>query len=242
MGLAIIVSLSHFIPNDIAIVAILSGFGYILSSIDPFFIIESLRKKRNKRKVSLETNSSSSHDKISQSSLDYEKISSGSTETIINDFPFSVVEWIYHIIMLILSIAVPVIIYSIFSASFGNQKRINQLDIEIILLYICIGLFVLSKILADLQRVYIFFGLIRNPFYPKNCISSTISNKKQLSINQNRKFFAFIKYLRLFILRFVGPLVLSAVISIDCYINGVYNHSFGYWRTIIILRAFRWVT
>ena len=129
--------------------------------------------------------------------------------------------------------------------SINNASNIDTLrifQIETILLYICIGLFLICKILADLQGVYLFFGLIRNPFYPINCLSGSFLAKNHKSVNEKRFFFQIIKYLRLIIIKIISPLILCTVVTLDCSINKTYqNKNQTYWRIICILRAFRWV-
>jgi len=139
-------------------------------------------------------------------------------------------------------VAISAIIFGVFTSV--NLDKTTAFNIEQILLYIGMGIFILCKLLADLQSVYIFFGLIRNPFYPKNCLSDSIksSKQKQLSINQNKIFFKLSKYLRLGLMRFVVPFLLCSVVSIDCYLNKIYGDSTqSYWRTLVVLRAFRWI-
>lgn len=161
------------------------------------------------------------------------------------EYPLDWKEWVYHLILFLLNTTVAVVIFTVFNANFTSTT--TPLEIEQILLYICVGIFVLCKVFGDLQAVYIFFGLIRNPFYPKNSLSINLmtskkSNDSPVSINQNKIFFKLLKYVRLFLIRFVAPLLLCAVISIDCHMNKIYgDKTFSYWRTLCVLRAYRWV-
>lgn len=186
LGLACVVSLAHFIPNDLAILIIFAIFGYILSSIDLIFLTEQLikslisRKKIYPKDPSLEESESKSADQIS----------------IWKDL-------LYHFIMICLILLVSIL-------SFQLLTNIRDLDyaysVEYIILHVCIGFFVLAKVLGDLQSVYIFFGMFRNPFYPTNCLNSPTDKYQIVSINQDKIFFKITKYLRVIILR-IGKLI-----------------------------------
>ena len=240
LTLAVIVSLAHFIPSDLAIVIIFTVFGYILSSIDIIYICELFITwicNRNSRSVAPTSKLDT------KSNIPYSNMNQNKSKQHTSEFPFNLIDWLYHIIMLILVVAFSTIIFALFSSN--NVDKDTAFRIETYILYLCMGLFILSKIFADLQGVYVFFGLFRNPLYPKNCLSLNITKKanekSQLTINQKILFFRIIKNIRLLILRIATPLCLCVVISLDCYINKVYNTAQSYLRTIVVLRAFRWV-
>ncbi|CAF0745830.1 unnamed protein product [Brachionus calyciflorus] len=224
--ISVIVSMTHFIPNDIAIVVIFSAFGYILSSIDLLFLNEwlicEIKIKKSKIAPVIETKNSIGEQKIKRK------------------YPFNWKDCLYHLIMLILTITISVVIFTVFNAEFFSYE--DPFLVETIMLYISIGIFIICKIFGDLQSVFLFFGLIRNPFYPKNSLSLNLSTKNPRTINQNKIFFRILKYIRLILLKIISPLVLCAVISIDCHLNKIYNDKiFGYWRTLVVLRAYRWI-
>ena len=75
-------------------------------------------------------------------------------------------------------------------------------EIEIALLYTCMGLFIIINICSRLQSVYLFFGLIRNPLYPKNCINEIVDHDYELTINNRKKIFKILKYIRVCLLKF----------------------------------------
>ena len=240
LTLAVIVSLAHFIPSDLAIVIIFSVFGYILSSIDIIYIFElfiTSITNRTSRSISPVTESGT------KSNISYSNMNPNQSNQHDREFPFKLTDWLYHILILILGVVISAIIFALFTNNSVNTNTAFQLETYI--LYACMGLFILSKIFADLQGVYVLFGLFRNPFYPKNCLSSNLTKKAnekiQLTINQKRMFFSIIKNLRMIIIRIAAPLLMCAVVSLDCYINKVYNTAQSYWRTLVVLRAFRWV-
>lgn len=224
-----LVSLIYFSSSDIAIVVFLSAFGYILSSIDLIFLVEYLIKFftiKNSLIVPLKD------ENIKNNNDNKEKKRANLSIIIFKNI-------FYHIVMLLLVISSSIIPYMIITSSNLNLSSIIQ--IETTLLYICVGLFIICKILSDLNSVYIIFGLVRNPFYPISCNSLELA-KNAKSIHQKKLVFVFCKYLRLFLIKIIAPLVLCAVVSIDCSINKTYqNKQQKYWRIICILRAFRWV-
>lgn len=230
-----VVSLIYFSSNDIAIIVILSLFGYILSSLDLIHFTEVLIKyiktkslNKNSMVVPITTNNKQDTENINNNNKN-------------NNTSFSAIKHlIYHLVMIILTVVCAILPYILTVNSNYSTNSIFQ--IETILLYVCIGLFLVCKILADLNSVYIFFGLIRNPFYPINCISNMNLSSSAKSINEKRTFFIIIKYLRLILIKIIAPLVMCAVISLDCSINKTYqNKEQNYWRIICILRSFRWV-
>jgi hypothetical protein len=234
LSLSVIVSLIYFSSNDIAIIVILSLFGYIFSSIDLIYITEFLIKhikstsiNKNSVVVPVTTNNKQENQNINDNKG--------------RAFVHSILKYfINHLIMIVLTLTCSIVPYLLIINSNYSINSIYQ--IQSILLYICIGLFLVCKILADLNSVYIFFGLIRNPFYPINCISSMNLIQSAKSINQKRMFFIIIKYLRLILIKIIAPLVMCAVVSLDCSINKTYqNNDQNYWRIICILRVFRWV-
>ena len=217
--LIVIVSLAHFIPNNLAILIIFVFFGYLLSSFDLILLIENVFKKLSYNSIYPADISNSETNKNKNLGLDWK-------------------DWLFHFIFISL-----VLITSIVSFLLSEQNASSySLQIETTLLYIGIGIFIIVKILGDLQSVYIFFGIFRNPLFPKNCLNSSVTISQSVSINQHKLFFKIIKYIRIILIRIVTPILLSVVISIDCAINKIYNDvNFGYLRTICVLRAFRWV-
>ncbi len=228
---SLLLSTVYFLPSDLITAIILAAFGYIFASVDLLYIcgafLRFLKQKTSSRSVtpSDENASNSNSNKIS-----------------INEPLYKSTDWLYHFIMLVLVIGCVVAVFLLLDST--KCPRSTSFVIQISLLYSGIGVFVLIKLLSDLQRVYCFFGLVRNPFYPKECLSSSLhASKKQIkSINENKLHFKMAKYARVTLLRIVAPLLLCTIVSIDCQANGLFNDRLiGYWRTVCVLRAFRWV-
>ncbi len=213
-------------------VLIFSAFGYILASIDFVYLAECLvdvlAQKAKKRKVE----PANAEFLVQEKRTEVKQICK-------KQLPFSIVDWIFHLTLFLLVLGCTFIIFFVFTQT--NMEKQAAFNLENYLLYTGIGIYFICLILSNFQTVYLFFGLFRNPFYPKNTLSEQKFNKKgQLAINQNRRFFKTIKYVRLFLLRLVAPLLLSVIITIDCYVNK-FNSTQSYWRTVCVLRAYRWV-
>ncbi len=233
---SVLVSLIYFSSSDTAIIVFLAVFGYVLSSIDLIFLFESLIRWLKTR----ESNKSSLVAPLESTEPDHNSSKADRDEQI--DSLFSPKRLVYHVIMLVLTVFCAIFPYSLVSNS-SNYSINNVFQTQTVLLYVCIGIFVTSQMLASLQGVYILFGLVRNPFYPINCLSSSSTFKGKRSVNESRFFFTLIKYVRMGLLKLIGPLLLCAVVSLDCAINKTYQSSgLGYWRIICLLRAFRWVS
>ncbi len=174
----------HFIPNDIAIVALLSIFGYLLSSVD---IISKFRLIKSKNKVQ------------NVLSEDFARISSSiipSKPALKTDHQ----EIIYHLIMIFLTITCSMLIYNLFT--YYQLTASASFQVESALLYICLALFLVIKICSSLQNVYILFGFVRNPFYPKNGLNENLDTDFELTINYRKTFFQALKYIRIILLKF----------------------------------------
>lgn len=197
--LAVVLSMVYFIPNDIAIVALLSIFGYLLSSIDILHVFKLIKKRFKLNKI--QTVSSEDSDYVRILSVTSVKIDENKAKKPYSNLSIECIkEIIYNIIMPIATITCSMLIFNIFTSS--SLSITSAFQVEISLLYTCMGLFVLLKICSDLQQVYIIFGLVRNPFYPKNCLNDNLDSKSHLTINHNRMFFRILKYTRIVILKF----------------------------------------
>lgn len=194
--ISFIVSLSYFIPNDIAIVCILSAFGYLLSAVDIFHIIDSLRERKKNRTVGFDDKLSDDH-VISVKSITLHEVSQqkNSPKTPIPRLAKLI---LYHFFMLCATCACSMIIYNIFQLYSISSETCFQ--VQSILLYICMGVFVMCKVFGDVQSAYIFFGLIRNPFYPTNVLSKI--GKESVTVNNDRLAFKIIKVYRLVLIKF----------------------------------------
>ena len=180
----------HFIPNDLAIVIIFSCSGYLLASIDFIYLIEYLINWMKEKRVKVTPITTPTP------SLDDNKYSEKNNA----EFPMNIKDWLFHLIMFILTISVVIGVFVGFQNANIDKKL--ALQIENNLLYAGIGIFITVKVFGDLQGVYLVFGFIRNPLYPKKCLSSSTTGKdNNLSINQNKIFFKIIKYIRLFLIR-----------------------------------------
>lgn len=226
LTLAVLVSMSHFIPSSIVMVVIFTFFGYILSSIDFLFIFELIL-------VKIQTKNS----KITPSDQLKDK-----KKNIPKKFPLNWKDWLYHSLIVLLALAVSVVTFILFDLNFTSSD--TPFLIETILLYISLGILIVIKITGDFQSVFIFFGLIRNPFYPKYALSQSISKKipSPKTINEGKIFFLILKYTRILLIKIIAPLILTTVVSIDCSINKIYgDKELSYWRTLTVWRAYRWV-
>lgn len=225
--LAVFVSMAHFIPNNIAIVVLFTLFGYILSSIDILFIFEWIVVK-----IQIKKSKVAPIDEIKEKS-----------KKSVTTFPLNWKDWLYHFFILLFTMTISVVIFTVFDANFKSYE--TPFLIETILLYISIGVFLIVKISGDLQGVFLFFGLVRNPLYPKYALSRSLpkQNSSTKSINSDNKFLIVLKYIRLVLIKIISPLILTAVIAIDCSINKIYgDDELGYWRTLTVWRAYRWVS
>ncbi len=155
----------------------------------------------------------------------------------LNECHYSWRDWVFHLVMVISVNASVLLTYLLLKSS---SKSPFTLGME--LLYTGIALFVAVKLLGDVQRVYVFFGLFRNPFYPKCSLSCGGSNVDVKSVNEKRVAFQIIKFIRLALLRIVSPVLLCAFITADCFLYEANFVTFDYLQIICILRAYRWVT
>ncbi len=184
MFFAVIVSLAHFIPNDLTILIIFALFGYVLSSVDLIFLIEKFLEKVTNNTVYPAEAKILADKKINNQS---------------NVSHLSWKDWAFHFVIIALILVSSIVPFVSLQSNKSGYSYFYK--IEMIILNICIGLFVLIKVLSDLQGVYLFFGLFRNPFYPTNCMNSSVTKNQIVSINQNRIFFKLIKYLRIIFIR-----------------------------------------
>jgi hypothetical protein len=181
--------MAYFIPSDLAMIIILASFGYILASIDLLYVISCSIKLNKFKSVSPSVVSLDQSNKFQKTNqISY-----------MNKFPFNFKDWFYHLVLYSLTIFIVIIVYLVFTA---NNFTINfAFQIETYFLYAGIGLFFIVKIFSDLQGVYFFFGLFRNPFYAEQCLSCSLKKEQKFSINSNKLFFKFLKYIRLILIR-----------------------------------------
>ena len=222
LTLAVVVSMAHFIPSSIAMVVIFTLFGYILSSIDILFIFELILVKIQTKKSKITPN-----DQFKKKKKNVPK-----------KFPINWKDWMYHFLILFLVITVSVVTFVMFDLNFTSSD--TPFLVETVLLYISLGFLIIVKITGDLQSAFIFFGLVRNPFYPKYALSKQKFAAK--TVNEGKFFFLILKYTRLLFIKILAPIILTTVISIDCSINKIYgDKKLSYWRTLTVWRAYRWV-
>lgn len=138
-------------------------------------------------------------------------VESNSTDTK-NQLQLNWKDWLFHLTILILILIASIVTFLLLTNS-------NDIDysykIEFTILHIGIGLFVVIKVLGDLQGVYLFFGFFRNPFYPTNCLNSSTEEKQAFSLNQNKLFFKIIKYIRIILIR-IGKLAFYLKENLIC--------------------------
>lgn len=211
---AALLSLVFFIPNNLAIILLLANFGYIFASLDGGFLLKKCIRVLKPKQVN-----SKCHVPI--------------------ESQYNWKDWTFHFVMIILVNLITVLTYILLKSSSANQAALFTLETSF--LYAGLGLFVAIKLLGDVQRVYIIFGLIRNPFYPKNSLSASSSSSTMKSVNEKRVAFTVVKYIRLVLLRIVAPCLLCAFVATDCVLYELNFNAFDYLQIICILRAFRWI-
>lgn len=222
LTLATLLSLVYFIPNDIAQIALLAGFGYLFSSIEFVELFNTLRR--------LSLNRTHPTDK------EPENLNKNKINTCCRYFK----QVIYHLVVFLATIGVSMLVYNLFT--FYNITKTDAFQVEQIILYISLGILILSKLFGDLQSIYLLFGYIKNPFYKINDSPITHDKAKYRTVNESQLIFVLLKILKILLLKFLAPLFLLVSITIDCYINKVYNDTtYGYMRTIFVLRAYRWI-
>ena len=253
--MSVILSMVHFVPSDLAILILLAIFGYFFSSFDLIYLIECLiARMKSKRKVSatkgddtLTSNQGSQQNLINDVSST--SLSSTTTKSVdgaraSDKLSFKWFDWSFGYFMFLMALVASILPFCL--TYYLETTSDSKFQAQQILLYIGLGLFVLSKMLGDIQSVYVFFGLIRNPLYPKSALSGANEKKRKKksahSIKDDRILFKVCRYGRVFIIKVLSPLVLCAIVSLDCSANKIYNDkSLSYWRIICVLRAFRWV-
>jgi hypothetical protein len=189
----------YFIPNDIVNVALLSIFGYILSSIDLPRLFFTIKNKMNNKRNKVETTSNDDEfARLSSPSQQSTNKTNFKEKNVLEKNDDLIKEIIYHLVMIALTISCSMIFLNLITTL--SSSIIFQ--IEIALLYTCIGLFIIINICSRLQAVYLFFGLIRNPLYPKYCMNEIVDNDYDLTINNRKKIFKIFKYIRICLLKF----------------------------------------
>ena len=190
---AAVLSLVYFIPSDLAVILLLSGGGYLFSSIDFIYLFGCLWRLRAATRSVLMPVSNSRV-------LLSEKPSNRLAENLNrNEFPFSWKDWLYHTFMLCSTILSVLIVYLTFQTYKVNER--DAFYVQTCLLYCGLGLVLIVKVCSDLQRVYVCFGLFRNPFYPHQCLSSSLKKEQKHSLNENKLFFKLLKFTRLVLIR-----------------------------------------
>ncbi|XP_074662137.1 pecanex-like protein 4 [Tubulanus polymorphus] len=98
--------------------------------------------------------------------------------------------------------------------------------------YCVLALTVLDKLLGDMQRVYLAFGIFRNRMFP-----ATIHNVAKFKRRKN--FLSTFGWIRRILLDFFAPLVM---LSYLCLSVSVVNSQLGsFWAVLGAVRAFRWI-
>ncbi|CAI9724778.1 4 [Octopus vulgaris] len=107
--------------------------------------------------------------------------------------------------------------------------------------YITVGFCIVEKVLQDIQRVYIVFGLWRNPLYPHTV--------HRVSVYQRRKnILKVFGFLRKCIIKWAGPMVMIAYLIVclkpvqsSIPLIDQMNNTRLIWWSLGIMRSFRWV-
>ena len=190
---AAVLSLVYFIPSDLAIILLLSGGGYLLSSIDFIYLFGCLWRLRTAtRSVIIPVSNS----RVLLNEKPFNRLAENVNS---NEFPFSWKDWVYHTIMLCLTVLSVLVVYLTFQAYKVNEQ--DAFYVQTGLLYCGLGLFLIVKVCGDLQRVYVCFGLFRNPFYSQQCLSSSLKKEQKHSLNENKPVFKMLKFTRLVLIK-----------------------------------------
>lgn len=148
-------------------------------------------------------------------------------------------EWLHHLILIFLVLVTSLVVFGLFDLFLTSKEQAFQ--IMNILLHVCIAFYLTCKLIGDLQNVYLFFGMFRNPLYPRECLTRTFEGSIR-SVSQSQTILQHLRVVRLVILRLIAPLLMIAVVSIDCFLNRIHkDQGFNYWRVILVFRAYRWV-
>ncbi|EDV29124.1 uncharacterized protein TRIADDRAFT_37100 [Trichoplax adhaerens] len=141
-------------------------------------------------------------------------------------------DYIIHVVMLVLvtSIATATSIISINSIITAATKTI----INSVLMYTLIALLILIKITGDLQGVYLFWGLLPNPFYPR----SADTKEKFLKRKKQMKFLGILYRVLLLI---VAPLLMLAYLGLNLNVTAGTNTLSLFVFGLGTVRATRWV-
>ncbi|XP_013381869.1 pecanex-like protein 4 [Lingula anatina] len=202
---------AYFIPNDLVTVILLCVMGYLLSTdlggLGSQFLKLCTTQHNNKSK--------------SDARQDSEK-------TIMKPKSNFFVTWAFkegHFIMLFIAGGLGGVI-NYFSPQISA-------DIPQILGYIIMGLLVIQKLLSDMQRVYVFFGIWRNALYPS-------SIQRTLIFQKRKKRLLVLGIIRRILLEWVSPLVMLAYLAM-VITTFPSTSPLLVWTVFGATRAFRWI-
>ncbi|RDD42993.1 Pecanex-like protein 4 [Trichoplax sp. H2] len=159
-------------------------------------------------------------------------ISSQSSSVSTMGWKLGTADYIIHVVMLVLvtSIATATSIISINSIITAATKTI----INSVLMYTIIALLILIKITGDLQGVYLFWGLLPNPFYPR----SADTKEKFLKRKKQMKFLGILYRVLLLI---VAPLLMLAYLGLNLNVTAGTNTLSLFVFGLGTVRTTRWV-
>ncbi|KAG8511747.1 Pecanex-like protein 4, partial [Galemys pyrenaicus] len=193
--------ISYFIPSTIGVVLFMTGLGFILSL--------NLNKMGFLFKRSLTRHRVGTKSKALPTSSEKQ---------------LTWKECLFYIIILILALLETSLLHHF--ASFSNISKNNP---QAIVSYLLMILLIILWILKEIQGVYI-FGILRNPFYPKDMHTMTLFLEKQTRLMK-------IGVVRQILLNLVSPFAVIAFLSLDSSLQELHSVSVSIGFT----RAFRMV-
>ncbi|XP_058149328.1 pecanex-like protein 4 isoform X6 [Dasypus novemcinctus] len=192
---------SYFIPSTVGVVLFMTGLGFLLS-LNLSEMVFVFKHSMTGHRIGTKSNA----------------LLSGSEKQ------FTWKECLFYFIILVLALLEASLLHH-----FAGFSQISRNSPQAIVGYILMILLVILWILREIQSVYI-FGIIRNPFYPKDVQIVTAFLEKQTSLMK-------IGVVRRILLTLVSPFALIAFLSLDSSLQGLHSMSISIGFT----RAFRMV-
>ncbi|XP_037688525.1 pecanex-like protein 4 isoform X1 [Choloepus didactylus] len=192
---------SYFIPSTVGVVLFMTGLGFLLSlNLSEMAFV--FKHNVTRHRVGTKSNALSSH----------------------SEKQFTWKECLFYIIILVLALLEASLLHY-----FAGFSQISKSSPQAIVGYILMILLIILWILGEIQSVFI-FGIIRNPFYPKDVQTVTVFLEKQTRLMK-------IGVVRRILLTLVSPFALIAFLSLDSSLQGLHSVSVSIGFT----RAFRLV-
>ncbi|XP_076978588.1 pecanex-like protein 4 isoform X2 [Tamandua tetradactyla] len=192
---------SYFIPSTVGVALFMTGIGFLLS-LNLREMAFDFRRSVTRHRVETKSNA----------------LPSGSEKQ------FSWKEFLFYVGILVLALLEVSLLHH-----FASFSPVSKSSPQAIVGYILMMLLIILWMLREIQSVYI-FGIIRNPFYPKDVQTLTVFLEKQTRLMK-------IGVVRRILLTLVSPFALIAFLSLDSSLQGLPSMSVSIGFT----RAFRMV-